>query len=134
MVDSNPTPVVETSPAQEAKPTYDFTYQWEVTNLKVKDEGDNKNSVVQSYWTVIGTDKDGYSGRFEGTTSHSSASVSPGAFIPLESLTQAVVLSWVQEYINNSPEYMNHINERIASQIPVKVNPIVEVPLPWTRS
>ena len=104
-----------------------ITYTWEVTGLKTKTEGENLNSVVQTYWKKTGTDEHGHTGVFDGATPFTSVNVPTGEFVPFEQLTEEIVLSWIQSVVVN--EYEQHVNEKIQAQIDAQH--IIQPELPW---
>lgn len=108
-----------------------ITYTWEITGLKVRDEGEKKNAVVQTYWKKIGTDENGNTGYFSGATpftvDHTDDS---GPFIPFEELKEQDVLAWVQSIVVG--QYEEHVNMQIKKQIDDSISPLVEKPLPWS--
>lgn len=108
-----------------------ITYTWKLTSLKVRDEGDNSNAVVQTYWQKTGTDDDGNEGTFSGATPFSTANMT-GNFIPFAELTETQVLDWVKEIVVGS--YEEHVNGMILKQIQEKANPIRETAFPWANS
>ena len=110
-----------------------FTYKYEVTGLKVKDEGSNTSAVVQTYWKITGTDEDGNEGTFSGATPFTSTTMPEGdTFLPFEELTEQIVIGWIQDVVEvNNTGFQNHIDEQIQKQINQKITPIKEVTLPW---
>jgi hypothetical protein len=110
-----------------------ITYTWKITSLKVKDEGNLTNAVVQTYWSKTGVDEDGNEGTFSGATPFT---VNPddesGPFIPFEQLTEEDVLSWIKTIVVGS--YEEHVNSKIKEQIEAKISPVVEKTLPWAPS
>lgn len=106
-----------------------ITYTWKVTSLKVKDEGDNTNAVVQTYWTKTGTDENGNTGVFSGATPFTSVKVPAGEFVPFNQLTEETVLGWIQDIVVG--QYEEHVNGVIAKQIDQKVNVVKDADLPW---
>ena len=75
------TDIANTSPEVYTSP---FTYEYKITGLKVKDEGANANAVVQTYWTLTGTDNENNSGTFTGATPFTSTTMPEGdVFVPL---------------------------------------------------
>lgn len=91
------------------------TYSWEITSLKTKNEGDNLNAVVQTYWRKIGTDAQGNVGVFEGATPFTSANVPTNEFLPFENLTEEIVLGWIQAVVTG--DYAQHVNSRIQRKL-----------------
>jgi len=106
------------------------TYTWKVLSIKVQDEGSNKNAVVQTFWAKIGTDENGNVGKFFGATPFTSANSPQGSFLPLESLTEAKVLEWIQAVVIGS--YEAHVNRQIEEQLAKNVPK--DVKMPWDTS
>ena len=130
MVDAN-TPNQAYLDSLPAKPTYDFTYEWKVTGMRVRDEGANKNAVVQTFWDLTATDANGHTATFNGATPFTSVDVPTGDFVALESLTQEHVISWIQDYVDNHHGYWDHINEKLAAGMADIHNPIIEANVAW---
>jgi hypothetical protein len=115
-----------------------FTYEWKIKNLKKQDDPslELNDIIVQTYWECIGTDEDGNSGSFHGATPFEPDQVDPNNFTTYENLTEAQVLSWIQDVVNASPSYKAHIDQQIQKQIDAIVRPMVEVSgdqLPWAE-
>ena len=106
------------------------TYSWKVTSIKVRDEGSNKNAVVQTFWIKIGIDENGNVGEFSGATPFTSANVPQSDFIAFESLTEAKVIEWVQGVVVGG--YEAHVNQMIEKQIAHKNGK--DVKMPWDTS
>jgi hypothetical protein len=111
-----------------------FTYKWEVTGLKVKDQlnADSvilANSVCQTYWKVTGTDVDGNEGSFSGATQFNSDNCSIEDFVAFESLSEVQVLSWIQNIVDNDASYKTHIDSQIQKRIDAVA--ITEAIMPW---
>lgn len=113
------------------KPTYNFTYEWKVTSMRVRDEGVNKNAVVQTFWDLTATDASGHVATFNGATPFTSVDVAPGDFVALESLTQEHVISWIKDYVDNHHGYWDHINEQLAIKMADIHSPVTEANLDW---
>lgn len=109
-----------------------MTYVYTVTSLKVQNEPDYPQTVVQTYWKLTGTDENGNSGSFSGATpfTYDPADAS-GPFVPFADLTEADVVAWISGVVDGNVGYKEHIYGVIAKQIGLEVNPIVEEPLPW---
>lgn len=105
-----------------------ITYEWKVTGIKVKNEGDFSNVVVQTYWTKTGTDDNGNSGVFNGATPLKLSSNTDN-FIEFSNLTEEDILSWIIPVVDE-----NHVNGRIQLQIDEKTSPVVEASLPWANT
>jgi hypothetical protein len=113
-----------------------FTYTWKIKSLKKQDDPsiELNDIIVQTYWECTGTDADGNSGTFHGATPFEPDQVDPENFTAYEDLTEAQVLSWIQDVVNNNLPYKEHINEQIQKQIDAIVCPTIEVNannLPW---
>lgn len=109
-----------------------LTYAWKLKSLKKGAVGDLDGVVVQTYWTVTGTDEDGVSGTFDGATPFNPSGVDPDNFTAFESLTEEQVLGWVQEVVTGT--YKDHVDYQIMRQIAEKKTAPVEVSgdeLPW---
>jgi hypothetical protein len=107
-----------------------ITYTWKVTGLKTTNVGGTPDVIVQTYWKKIGTDENGNTGEFSGATPFSVGSMPDGqVFVPFSELTEETVLGWIQAVVVDS--YEEHVNGQIQKQIDAKVNPVVEVTLPW---
>jgi len=105
------------------------TYTWEVTSLKIKNEGDLEKCVVQTYWKKIGTDENGVEGSFSGATPFTTEGMDPSAFTAYEDLTEETVLGWIQAVVIEG--YEEHVNGQIQKQIDEQINVISEPALPW---
>jgi hypothetical protein len=116
-----------------------YTYTWKITSLKVKDQVNSEgatltDAVVQTYWQVAGTDADGNKGEFSGATPFTAENVPAGTFKAFADLTEADVLAWIQNVVNNDPVYKDHIDKQIQKQIDEHNNVVREVQeagLPW---
>lgn len=116
--------------------TSPFTYTYEVTSLKVRDEvvgnTTNINSVVQTYWKLTGTDENGNAGTFSGATPFSTTKMTEGdTFVPFEELTEEIVIGWISDVVTGNPGFQQHIDEQIQKQINEKIRPISEPNMPW---
>lgn len=111
----------------------DYTWAWEVTSLKKKDETNSEGAtlegaVVQTFWKVTGT-KDGQSGEFSGATPFTAVNVPAGSFAAFDDLTEDTVLGWIQAVVNADQGYANHICERVAAQIDEEL--VQDAAMPW---
>lgn len=112
-----------------------YTYTFEVTGLKVRDEvvngTTNTNSVVQTYWKLTGSDGT-HEGTFSGATPFSTTNMPEGnVFVPFEELTEEIVIEWISDVVTGNPGYQQHIDDQISKQIRDKITPITEPNLPW---
>lgn len=110
-----------------------LTYQWKLRSLKKADTSSFDNIVVEANWDCIGSDEDGISGVYNGTTQFNPFDIDGDNFIAYEELTEAVVINWI--YTTFVGSYKNHIDLLITKQIDEKRISPVEVPqsqLPWS--
>jgi hypothetical protein len=113
-----------------------FTYAYEVTGIKVKDEivgnTTNQNAVVQTYWKLTGTDGDGNQATFNGATPFTSTTMPEGTlFVPFAELTEQVVINWINTVVVESPGYQKHIDTQLQKQIDDVITPVTDATLPW---
>ena len=113
-----------------------LTYTWKIRSLKKQDDpsAELNDIIVQTYWECTGTDEDDNSGTFHGATPFEPDQVDPEEFTAYEDLTEAQVLSWIQDGVNGNPNYKAHIDEQIQKQIDAIVRPTIDVntdALPW---
>lgn len=115
-----------------------LTYTWKIKSLKKQDDPsvELNDIIVQTYWECTGTDADGNSGTFHGATPFEPDQVDPDNFTTYENLTEAQVIGWIQDVVNNNPGYKAHIDQQIQKQIDAIVRPTTEVnadALPWAE-
>lgn len=103
-----------------------ITYEWEVVGLATKTEGSNVDSVTQVNWIKRGTDADGNIGEFNGTTPLTS--IGSDSFTQFSSLTESMVLAWVQAAVSDDT---TNINQSIQEQIDLVSDPAADKDLPW---
>ena len=107
-----------------------ITYTWAVTGLKTKQEGAYTNAVVQTYWSITGTDSAGHIGEFSGATPFSTVDQSSEyAFIDFATLQESDVLAWIQDIVVGT--YADHIMEQIFNKLDAQANTVVTAALPW---
>lgn len=116
-----------------------LTYEYKITGLKVRNETiantAAENAVVQTYWTLTGTDENGNVGTFSGATPFTADPAdSSGPFIPFDQLTEQDVINWISNVVATSPGYKEHIISQIKKQIDEKISPITEPSLPWANT
>jgi hypothetical protein len=107
-----------------------ITYTWKITGINTKNDTNNTVIVVQTRWEKIGTDENGNTGKFMGATpfDFNSAIQNPN-LIPIDQLTEAQVISWIQAVAIG--DYEIHINKVILDAINKKISPVIEASLPW---
>ena len=101
-----------------------LTYNWKLNSLRKTSAANLSNVVIGTTWTLTGTDADNYSGTFSGATPFKVAELDPSSFIDYNSLTEDIVLGWVQAVVVGN--YKDHIDEQINKQIRDKKNPVEE--------
>ena len=111
-----------------------FTYAWEVTGLRTKDELNAQgevlpDAVVQTYWKVTGTNENGDKGTFNGATPFTAKDVPAGEFVTFAELTEPTVLSWIKNIVENDQQYKRHIDWRIQNEI--DQNKVKDATMPW---
>ena len=112
----------------------DFTWTWEVTSLKKKDQVNAEGAtlagaVVQTFWKVTGEDANGNEADFSGATPFTAVNVPAGSFTAFETLTEATVLGWIQAVVNADQGYADHISSRIELQIDEVAT--TDAAMPW---
>lgn len=110
-----------------------ITYTWKLKSLKKTSTSQFNDIVVETNWELTGTDEDGDSGTFHGTTPFAVQDVNGDGFIDYKDLTEEIVIGWIQEVVTGG--YKQHVDEQIIRQIMENKNPVVEVlesELPWT--
>jgi len=112
----------------------DYTWAWEVTSLKRKDQVNSEGAtltgaVTQTFWKVTGTDSDGNTGEFSGATPFTAENVPAGSFVAFDDLTEETVLGWIQNIVNNDQGYADHIAERVKYDIEKDLEE--DAAMPW---
>lgn len=113
-----------------------FTYEWEVTSLKVRDQVNQEgetltDAVVQTYWKVKGIDENGNEGEFSGATPFTAENVPSGSFVNFSSLQESDVIGWIQAVVNGDQGYKDHIDEQIQRKIDEELKIEKEAAMPW---
>lgn len=114
----------------------EFTYEWEVTGLKVRDqvnvEGNPLTSaVIQTYWKLTGTDQYGNKAEFSGATPFSAKNVPQELFVPFEELEEEDVIGWIKAVVHSDPSFLRHINEQFTKTIERETEVERDALLPW---
>jgi hypothetical protein len=100
-----------------------MNYQWRIVRLGLSDELNSdgvilENVIVNVRWKRIAIDEDGNTSSHLGSTDLSAKEVSSEAFISLDAITEATVLSWVQ---NSLPaNKINIIEKNLQKKIEAK--------------
>jgi hypothetical protein len=104
------------------------TYSWTINQMYTVQQPD-PDYVVNVIWSLTGTNGT-YTASIGGNTAF--ASNQESGFIPYEDLTEAVVISWVQNSLGEQgiANYEANVQGQIDSQIFPPVSP-ENTPLPW---
>lgn len=95
-----------------------MNYQWRIVRLGLSDELNTdgvvlENAIVNVRWKRIATDDAGNSASYIGSTNLSAKDVSEADFITLDDVTEANVLSWVQNSLSDTDiNTINNVLER----------------------
>ena len=110
-----------------------MTYTWEILKFSTRDQVNSEgivleDSVVSIQWRRTGIDSEGNKGSLVGYTVISAENVNQESFVPFDSLTESVVVNWLES--NISSEKMNNYNANIQN----KINNVVtkEKSVPWS--
>jgi hypothetical protein len=113
--------------------TSTITYEWAITSVKTKNEGAFNNAIIQTFWTLTGTDSQGRSATFVGATPFSTAGKSVDyGFIEFSQLQESDVLGWIQSEVTGS--YASHITGYIFDKLDGQISETLEPPLPWAQN
>ena len=107
------------------------TYTWSVDSMYTVQQPD-PNYVVNVLWTLTGTD--GTNTASIGGNNTFQAEQEPN-FIPYASLTEEIVIGWVQAALG--PDGIANYEANIQGQINSMINPPISpenTPLPWANS
>lgn len=88
-----------------------MNYTWKINSHKKIGNG----TVVQVYWTKTGTDDSGNSADFSGATPFDLEDINSETFIPFDSLTDEIILGWVQSIVVG--DYETFVNNAIADKL-----------------
>lgn len=109
-----------------------LTYTWKIKSLRKTDVPgtDLRNVIVATRWILTGTDEDGNSAEFEGSTPFRSVDVDPNNFVDFNNLTEEIVIGWIQQVVIG--DYLKRAQEEIQKQINKFKSPVSEVDyFPW---
>ena len=115
-----------------------LTYTWKIKSLSKQDDPslELNDIIIQTFWECTGTDVSGNSGTFSGATTFEPDQVDPANFTLYEELTEARVISWIQNIVESNSTYKAHIDEQIQKQIDAIIRSKVDVgpdALPWAE-
>lgn len=110
-----------------------LTYTWKIERIGRKSTSTIENAIVQTHWTLTGTNSDGVSGTFTGATPFKLSTVDPTNFVSYENLTEETVLEWIKNVVNSDLSYKEHIDSKILEEIADVTEPTTEVTsgFPW---
>lgn len=102
------------------------TYNWDINYIEVKPSLDDLTNVVSIVkWTYKGVSPEYINGEITGETTIPSPQSE--SFIPYNSLTKEIVVSWLENILN-----VSDLQLRVDTQIDFIINPpTVTLPLPW---
>lgn len=112
-----------------------LTYEWKVFGLKKVSTELASDVIIGVSWTVTGTDEDGNSGTFDGTTPFKPQDVDLANFVPYAELDHDTVIGWVQAEVVG--DYKYHVDQEIQRQIDSAKSLIVDVhssQFPWVQA
>lgn len=112
----------------------ELTYTWKITSLSKTSTEDLSDVVVQTYWTVTGTDSEGRQGVFHGATPFESQSVDAENFVPFSELREQTVVDWLKQIVVDS--YWEHVDAHIRKEIQeqkFQVDTLSEDSFPWSE-
>lgn len=112
-----------------------ITYEWKVFGLKKASTDIANDVIIGVHWSVTGTDEDGNSGTFDGTTPFGPQNVDLTNFVPYSDLSHDTVIGWVQAEVVG--DYKAHVEQEIQRQIDSAKSLIVDVhssQFPWVRA
>jgi hypothetical protein len=108
--------------------TSTLSFSWTVDSVKVKNEGTFTNAIIQTYWSVSGTDGHNNTGTFKGATPFTTKGMTT-PFVQFSDLQELDVLGWIQAQVVG--QYADHVYEKIVDQLDAKVIVVSEPNLPW---
>ena len=110
-------------------------YEWKVTSIEKVDMNNNKDVVLQTYWTLTATSEDNISVNFDGATP---LEYNPEAtnFVPFSELTEELVLEWIKKQLikEDGLDILYHELSEMVEEVRISNNKI-EVSgdkLPWS--
>jgi hypothetical protein len=95
-------------------------YNWRIIKLGLNDQLNQdgallENAVVQVQWKLIAEDTDGVRASYVGTTSLNASSIPANQFVPLNDVTSAQVISWLQDVLSGTEQ--DRINKQLDAKI-----------------
>ncbi len=74
-----------------------------------------ENAVVQVQWKLIAEDTDGVRASYVGTTALNASSIPANQFLPLNDVTSAQVITWLQDILSGTEQ--DRINKQLDAKI-----------------
>jgi hypothetical protein len=118
-----------------------ITYTWKIDMMHTQSKLGVQNAVTEIHWSKTGTDETGATGRYPGCTKFNLEEIAAlnisGNFTPLENLTEAQVITWVQSTITSDD--MSFIDSQIQSSIDQQKSPKIATSIdsnsfPWAAT
>jgi len=107
---------------------------WSIALLRIQDATPLTQVVVQIMWSVTVTDENGNTAIYQDATTFNPLSVDPENFITFNSLTEDIILGWIQTKIESDIVGKNLIEFDIRRKIQNQLNPVTEIDtgnFPW---
>lgn len=102
-----------------------ITYTWKIDMMHTQSKLGVQNAVTEIHWSKTGTDETGSTGRYPGCTKFSIEEIAAlsvsGNFTPLNGLTEAQVIGWIQATLTETDT--TFINAQIQSSIDHQKSP-----------
>lgn len=93
-----------------------INYNYSINTVKKINENGFENAVVQVYWSLVGTNESGQTGRVYGTSTFSTNELNSNEdFIPFDQVSDETIVSWIQNSV--SEEQDSHMKNTIQQQI-----------------
>jgi hypothetical protein len=95
-------------------------YNWRIIKLGLSDQLNQdgvllENAVVQVQWKLIAEDTDGVRASYVGTTALNASSIPANQFVPLNDVTSAQVITWLQDILAGTEQ--DRINKQLDAKI-----------------
>jgi hypothetical protein len=95
-------------------------YNWRIIKLGLSDQLNQdgvllENAVVQVQWKLIAEDTDGVRASYVGTTALNASSIPANQFLPLNDVTSAQVITWLQDILSGTEQ--DRINKQLDAKI-----------------
>ncbi len=97
-----------------------MNYNWRIIKLGLSDQLNQdgvllENAVVQVQWKLIAEDTDGVRASYVGTTALNASSIPANQFVPLNDVTSAQVITWLQDILAGTEQA--RINKQLDAKI-----------------